>query len=128
MPSTMMLNARFCQKRLLRISGKEICRQAVPLVPPLLVGQPRFDGMAAVRLGELCIVTSPAACGVEVLTGSVQLAFCGSVGSGCGVQPGGGIAAKGAPRVLKSTPADAVVSLDTTVLLMNFTFNASCSE
>src|SRR2546421_11655233 len=119
MPSTMMLNARFCQKRLLRISGKEICRQAVP---PLLVGQPRFDGMAAVRLGELCIVTSPAACGVEVLTGSMQLAFCGSVGSGCGVQPGGGIAAKGAPRGLKSTPADAVASLDATVLLMTFTF------
>src|SRR5438309_361810 len=34
----------------------------------------------------------------------------------------------GAPRVLKSTPDEAVVSLDMTVLLMKSTFNASTSE
>src|SRR5882757_6165634 len=47
---------------------------------------------------------------------------------GPGSQPGGGVDASGAPSVLKSTPADAVVSLAITVLLMNLTRNASCSE
>src|ERR1700756_148078 len=36
--------------------------------------------------------------------------------------------AKGAPMVLKSTPDDAVVSLDMIVLLMMFAFNASSRE
>src|ERR1700750_2608572 len=39
-----------------------------------------------------------------------------------------GALASGAPRVLKSTPEDAVVSLEATVLLMKFTASASCSE
>ena len=38
------------------------------------------------------------------------------------------VLAKGAPIVLKSTPAEAVLSLDTTVLLMMFTFRASSKE
>ena len=36
--------------------------------------------------------------------------------------------ASGAPRVLKSTPEEAVVSLEAMVLLMRFTANASCSD
>ena len=40
----------------------------------------------------------------------------------------GGIAPKGAPRVEVSTPADAVVSLETMVLLIRFTTNESCSD
>src|SRR6516162_4776922 len=38
------------------------------------------------------------------------------------------VLAKGAPMVLKSTPAEAVLSLDMTVLLMMFTFRASSKE
>ncbi len=38
------------------------------------------------------------------------------------------VLAKGAPIVLKSTPDEAVLSLDMIVLLMMFTFNASSSE
>src|SRR5437870_701732 len=53
-------------------------------------------------------------------------------GDGCtplgGVVQGPWLLAMGAPRVLKSTPDEAVVSLDMTVLLMKFTFNASTSE
>src|SRR5260221_2672830 len=49
-------------------------------------------------------------------------------GSMVGSQPGGGVLAFGAPSVLKSTPAEAVVSLDMTVLLMSLTFSASTSE
>src|ERR1700757_3221316 len=36
--------------------------------------------------------------------------------------------ANGAPSVLNSTPDDAVVSLEITVLLMKFTANASCKD
>src|SRR5258708_39162807 len=49
-------------------------------------------------------------------------------GSMVGSQPGGGVLAFGAPSVLKSTPEEAVESLDMTVLLMNFTFSASTSD
>src|SRR5512139_818652 len=78
--------------------------------------------------GVLCIVTSPAAWLVEVVTGLMQFGFCGWFGSLVGVQPGGGTAASGAPSVLKSTPADAVVSLEITVLLTKRTFSASCID
>ena len=44
------------------------------------------------------------------------------------MQPGGGADELIAPSVLNSTPADAVVSLDTTVLLTKVTFNASCID
>src|SRR5262249_21354335 len=59
--------------------------------------------------------TSPAGWGLEVVP---QFA----------VQVGPLLLANGAPRVLKSTPDDAVLSLDMTVLLMMFTLNASISE
>src|SRR5262245_12798330 len=78
--------------------------------------------------GVFGIVTRPAAWFVEVLTGLSQFGFCGCDGSAVGVQPGGGVAPSGAPRVLKSTPAEAVVSFDITVLLMNRTRSASCSD
>src|SRR6478735_6235083 len=84
--------------------------------------------MAASMFGVLRIVTRPAACLVEVGTGLLQLGSCGCVGSCCGVQPGGGTADIGAPSVLNSTPALAVVSFDITVLLMMETRSASCSE
>ena len=49
----------------------------------------------------------------------MQLGSCGSDGSVCGVQLGGGTAASGAPSVLNSTPAEPVVSFEMTVLLTN---------
>ena len=63
--------------------------------------------------GVCLIVTRPAGWLVDVVTGLSQLGSCGSVGSDCGVQPGGGTAAIGAPSVLNSTPAEPVVSLRT---------------
>src|SRR5512139_3723235 len=78
--------------------------------------------------GVFGIVTSPDAWLVEVVTGLMQFGFCGWFGSLVGVHPGGGTAASGAPRVLKSTPADAVVSLEITVLLTKRTFRASCID
>src|SRR5437879_7344488 len=66
------------------------------------------------------MLTRPAACGVDVVT-----QVCGGP-----VPYGHGPCelARGAPSVLKSTPDDAVVSLDMIVLLTMFAFNASCSE
>src|ERR1700716_1129066 len=74
------------------------------------------------------MVTKPAGCGLCGALSPRQFGFCGCVGSGVGVQPGGGADELMAPSVLKSTPADAVVSLDTTVLLTNITFNESCMD
>src|SRR5882762_1532004 len=80
-------------------------------------------GNAEVKFTVLCIIASPAGWLVELMTENpVQLGFV--VGS----QPGGGTLASGAPSVLKSTPAVAVESLETTVLLMNSTLTASWSE
>src|SRR3984893_16601363 len=76
-------------------------------------------GNDEVRFTLFCMVTSPAACG---LVHTMRLP-CASV------QPGGtGMLASGAPIVLNSPPAVAVVSLETTVLLIKFTFRASCIE
>src|SRR6266481_387086 len=50
------------------------------------------------------------------------------VGFVLGSQPGGGVLAFGAPTVLNSTPAEAVVSFDAMVLLMMLTFSASWRE
>src|SRR5262245_54225703 len=58
----------------------------------------------------------------------MQLGSCGNDGSCCGLQPGGGTDASGAPRVLNSTPAEPVVSLELMVLLMSRTLTASCIE
>jgi hypothetical protein len=46
----------------------------------------------------------------------------------CPVHVGPGAAGQGSPRVLKSTPAEAVVSLEMMVLLIRFTASASCSD
>src|SRR5258707_4401844 len=78
--------------------------------------------------GVFCIVTNPAGCGMCGPFVSRQFGFCVCVGSAVGMQPGGGDAALIAPNVLKSTPADAVVSLDATVLLTNCVLNESCSD
>ena len=48
------------------------------------------------------------------------VALAGELGS----QPGGGTVAKEAPFVSKSTPAEEVVSLEATVLLMKSTLTA----
>src|SRR5690242_19741758 len=81
------------------------------------------------RLGVFCIVTRPAAWGVEVVIGlGMQSRPVGLFGSVLIVQPGGAVEASGAPSVLNSTPAEAVVSFATTVLLTNFTVNESCSD
>src|SRR5579871_1276879 len=60
------------------------------------------------------MLTRPAGCGHEVVAVFMQL------------EPW--LLASGAPRVLKSTPDDAVVSLDMIVLLMMLVFRASSNE
>src|SRR6267143_5265776 len=87
-----------------------------------------ISGNDSVRFGVLAIVTRPAGCGPCGALGVRHSVFCGFNGSGVGVQPGGGAEELIAPSVLNSTPADAVVSLDATVLLTNVTFNASCID
>src|SRR5207302_9837627 len=61
------------------------------------------------------MATSPAGCGADVVP---QFE----------VHVGPDELASGAPSVLNSTPAEAVVSLEMMVLLMMFATNASCSE
>src|ERR1700741_1839936 len=112
-----MWKARLCQKTSLRSVGKETLRQSpfgigsiAPSPLELPAGQITIPApgnwlMAALRFGVLRIVTRPAAWLVEVMTGLLQLGSCGWVGSCCGVHPGGGTAASGAPSVLNSTPA-----------------------
>src|SRR6516162_10251653 len=73
---------------------------------------------AAVRSEVFAIVTRPAGCACEVVVQGLD-------GHGFGAP---GALAKGAPRVLKRTPDDAVVSLDMTVLLMKSTTRASCND
>src|SRR5215475_15118033 len=80
--------------------------------------------MAVARLGVWRIVTRPAAWSVDVMIVGTQV----GLGLPPGLQPGGGVEPSGAPRVLNSTPAEAVVSFAITVLLTNFTRNASCSD
>ena len=75
-------------------------------------------GRAAVNCALFWMLTKPAGCGDEVVTQTA--------GGGYTVHPW--VLAKGAPSVLKSTPDEAVVSLETMVLLMKFTANASNSE
>ena len=73
------------------------------------------------RFDVFCMVTRPAGCGE-------RSCWSRAAGLAAGSDPGGGALACGAPRVLNSTPAEAVVSLATIVLLMKFTFSASWSE
>src|SRR6267142_6027211 len=113
-----MWNERFCQNTLLRNNGSE--NFAHPEVPG---GQVTEVPSVAVMFGVFCIDTSPAGSGTDCSTWLWMQS-----GSMVGSQPGGGVLASGAPSVLKSTPAEAVESLDMTVLLMNFTFSASTSD
>src|ERR1700674_1657855 len=85
-------------------------------------------GISAIRFGVCDIVTRPAGCCWCCALSIVQFGFCGRFGSVVGVQPGGGAAAVIAPSVLNSTPAEAVVSLDTTVLFQKVTLSASWSD
>ncbi len=80
-------------------------------------------GKLALSTALFWMLTSPAGCATEVVHGTVHTPPASLV-------PAHGPCelARGAPRVLNSTPAEAVVSLDMTVLLMMFTFNASCSD
>src|SRR5690349_6582641 len=78
--------------------------------------------------GVFCMVTRPAGCGMCGALVPRQFGFCGCIGSGVGRQPGGGDAASIAPRVLNSTPAEAVVSLEATVLLTKEVLKLSCSD
>src|ERR1700687_1035232 len=78
--------------------------------------------------GVFCIVTKPAGCGMCGALFSMQFGCCGCVGSGVGRHPGGGDAALMAPKVLNSTPAEAVVSFDATVLFTNVVLNESCKD
>src|SRR6266481_4314761 len=68
------------------------------------------------------MVTKPAGCGICAALWSRQFGSCGLVvKSVVGLQPGGGDEASTAPSVLKSTPADAVVSFETIVLFWTVT-------
>src|SRR3984893_6108679 len=78
--------------------------------------------------GVFCIVTKPAGRGMCGPFASRQFGFCGCVGSGVGRHPGGGEAALIAPKVLNRTPAEAVVSFDATVLLVNTVLKESCKD
>src|SRR5206468_1640457 len=82
--------------------------------------------IASTRFGVFLMVTKPAGCGICAALWSRQFGSCGLVvKSVVGLQPGGGDEASTAPSVLKSTPADAVVSFETIVLLTMVTFRAS---
>src|ERR1700730_8193171 len=90
-------------------------------------------GAAAIarpRLDVCAMVTRPAGCGfdgrIEPTVGHpgpltpVPLRF--------GSQPGAGIAESEVPIAPNSTPAEAVVSFATMVLLIRFTLTASCKD
>src|SRR2546423_861137 len=80
-------------------------------------------GKFAIRTALFWILTRPAGCGAA----AAKQGLGGKPVPGL-VTQGPWLLATGAPRVLKSTPDEAVVSLDMTVLLMKSTFNASTSE
>src|SRR6266853_5717807 len=69
----------------------------------------------AIKTALCCIATTPATCGADVTPQFV-------------VQVGPGWLAMGPPRVLNSTPAEAVLALNAIVLLMMFTLGESNSE
>src|SRR6266850_8484130 len=73
-------------------------------------------GKFATRVALFCTLTSPATCGHDAVKPPACMQLL------CWVL------ANGAPSVLNSTPADAVLSLDMIVLLMMFAFNASSRE
>src|SRR4029077_5915153 len=77
---------------------------------------------AADRSRLWCSVSSPDGWKFDVVTGLVHPAPV------LELQPGGATVPLGAPSVSKSTPAEAVVSFETTVLLMKLTRTASSSD
>src|SRR5437879_10685827 len=80
-------------------------------------------GKFAVRTAPFWTLTRPAGWAVEVvMQGDGGSPVVGLMGQGPDEL------AKGAPIVLNSTPDDAVVSLDMTVLLMTFNANESNRE
>src|SRR5207237_4553676 len=109
------------------VTGVQTC--ALPIYETLLqvpllavvpekwpAGQVMLAGKFATRVALFCTLTSPATCGHD----AVVLPVC--------MQLLCWVLATGAPTVLNSTPADAVLSLDMIVLLMMSTFNASSRE
>src|SRR4029077_4603789 len=119
---TAMLNERFCQKMSFQSSGYETVLQVplttpvVPVPPPWKAGQVMLAGKFATRVALFCTLTRPATCGHDAVVLPVWMQLL------CWVL------AKGAPMVLNSGPAEAVLSFDTIVLLMMLTFNASSSD
>src|SRR5579863_2039158 len=112
-----MSNERFCQNTSLSSKGTEKFLQlpVFPVVPcPVAQANP-VAGRDAVSSDVFRIVTRPAGCGHEAVPPVL-------------VQLDPGALASGAPRVLKSTPEEAVLSFDATVLLMKFTARASWRE
>src|SRR4029077_19839714 len=109
-----MWNERFCQNISWSSTGMETCVQ---------LGCPVGQVTAVVNAGTrflLCVcVSSPAGSKVELVTGLVHPALV------FGSHPGGGTLLFGAPSVSNSTPAEAVASLEVTVLLVKLTFTAS---
>src|SRR5260370_8384342 len=110
-----MWNERFCQKISLLSAGIETCVQfGWP------AGQTTPGTVNAGSKFRLCLcVSNPAGWKFESVTGLVHPALV------VGLQPGGGTLLFGAPSVSNSTPADAVVSLEVTVLFERLTFTAS---
>src|SRR5215469_3034101 len=108
----------FCQNTLLSNRGTEKFLQ-LSVVVKFPAGQTK--ALAEMLLNDpvsaavFRMVTNPATCGHE----AVPAAF---------VQLEPGALASGAPRVLNSGPADAVESLDATVLLMKRTARASWND
>src|SRR5215468_4372590 len=85
--------------------------------------------IASIRVGVFLMVTNPAGCGICAALWLRQFGSCGLVvKSVVGLQPGGGDAASTAPSVLKSTPADAVVSFETMVLFTRVARRASSMD
>ena len=83
----------------------------------------------AIRFGVFCMVTRPAGCGIcGPLPPDRHFGFGGKNASEVGTQPGCGEAPIMALMVLNSTPADDVVSLETTVLFAITALSVSWSE
>src|ERR1700722_8196445 len=113
-----MRNERFWKNRLLDSTGFE---NFVHCGWP--VGQTTGPVNAPRKLAVCDSVDNPAGRKFDVVTWKPT-----QFGFRTGSQPFGGWLAPGATVVSNSTPAVAVLSFDTTVLLMKSTFTASCSE
>ena len=108
---TLMWNARFCQSRSLSTIGVETVLQF-----GWLGMQPVAPAIAPRKLASCTSVANPDGWFVDVVID--ELLHAGGGGTIVGSQPGGGVLALGAPPASNSTPAEAVVSFDATVLLI----------